>query len=413
MPKKAKLIFGVWLLLIFLTGCQNGNIGKSVDNEFKYEDVPLDFVEITTNDEGNGWSWDTEKRILTLNGMEMHWSAEQNFAGAAIELPKDSTIVLAEGSVNIIDIFAGEGTSAIVCKEPTGNITFEGEGELIIKGLSQEGLESRSGTITINSGRISIQDDKNWAIKAGNELIINGGVIESEIGFVEARETIMVNGGDISLANYGDCIESEFKNEIILNGGNVALKWLSGYESDWADYTEKQMAIHTSDDKWIINDGHLLTTGIYTNGIFEVNGGTVTVSDAGVNIGIRGKFIQNDGKVNITSNCAGIGNWIYSAEDNAAENRIILKGGELDITCTDERYNAIELILEKKRNQQVIGTEIIIGDNMVINNGEWITENITEDSEIRQRDTLQNYAENQDYVMAALSGQQVKITDSN
>ncbi|MBQ3510602.1 MAG: carbohydrate-binding domain-containing protein [Peptococcaceae bacterium] len=408
---KNKLVCIICFFLVLLTSCSNNEMHANSENKQKYADAPLDFVEIIVDKEGCGWKWYAEEKVLVLDGLELYWDGTESFSGSAITVPPDSVIKLSDGSVNIIGVMTSGGNiSAIVCEEPNGNITFEGDGQLILKGESRYGIDSNSGTVAINSGNISIQDDKNWAIAAGNELIINGGTIESEIGVIEAREAIVINGGDISLASYGDCMRSEFKNEIILNGGNVALKWLPGYEADWADYTEKQMAIHTSDDKWTINDGNLFTTGIYTNGIFEVNGGNVTVSDAGLNVGIRGAFIQNGGNVSITSDYAGIGNWVYSAEDNVAENRVVLNSGELDITCTDERYNAIELILEKKRGQNVLGTGIIIGDNMKINDGEWITEDITKDSEIRLRDDLQDFSEEREYLLTALQSKQVSIT---
>lgn len=407
--KYIKIIFLLVGMICCFLGC-----APVEETEIEYDSwEQLDFTEENVSQQGEGWEWDGESKTLTLNNLEVNIKfSPDDYVSCMFELPSDATVILADGSKNEINI-VGYPNSQISIVESNGDMTIDGNGELQINSsdLSYGFLAMRGGTIIVNGGNISIVNsteiikESYYAFYAQNQYIQNEGTVLATQAFIDTRTGIMVNGGTIDISNC-DSPMSVYDGDIVLNGGKTLIHQEG--EAFAPEYVD--VAISEYDTDWIINGGELFVDGILTSSSFIVNSGCVSIDGVGISLNDTGRYEQNGGKVTIKSRRSAIGNYVNSYEDNKQENRIILKGGELDITCTDERYNAIELILEKKRGQNVLGTGIIIGDNMKINDGEWITEDITKDSEIRLRDDLQDFSEEREYLLTALQSKQVSIT---
>ena len=114
----------------------------------------LDFTEMIEDAQGDGWMWEADTKTLRLDGLNLYWDGEDLSGGEVIIVPEDTTIVLEEGSVNVIQSTVAKklpsrNMAAISCE---GNITFEGTGSLEITGQSRCGIEASWGNVTINNG---------------------------------------------------------------------------------------------------------------------------------------------------------------------------------------------------------------------------------------------------------------------
>lgn len=76
------------------------------------------------DDSGPGWSWQSDSRTLTLDGLVL---AEDS--GTGIYLPDDSTIIIAEGSENMVSAANGHGIWS------EGRLTIQGSGALSIEAM--------------------------------------------------------------------------------------------------------------------------------------------------------------------------------------------------------------------------------------------------------------------------------------
>ena len=242
------------------------------------------------------------------------------------------------------------------------------------------------------------------------QYIQYGGDITAKNTMIRAENGIVVHDGSVEVENFIEPFQV-MDGDIEINSGKVNIRQAGKPETS-ADLGIASDMISIYDD-WIINGGEVYATGIRANGGFIVNDGVVKVDGVGINLQTDGHYEQYGGNVTIYSDRAGLFNTISQEDRSETDKRIIIEGGNLEIVSRNLEYSIIEVFFEKEQNQNIYDSGIVIGDKMKINAGEWITENITENSEIRQRDELQGYKEGQEYMMTALQGSHVKITDSN
>lgn len=107
-----------------------------------------DFRTYDTDASGDGWDWDAESRILSIDGLDIN-ADESNTLGrkAAICLPKDSILYL-EGDSEI-DV-EGYGIHAIYAE---GNLTVRGGNDLAVRTGS-----ASSSVIYVYKGDITLED---------------------------------------------------------------------------------------------------------------------------------------------------------------------------------------------------------------------------------------------------------------
>ncbi len=144
----------------------------------------LDLTTATSDipDTGEGWSWNNGTKTLVLNGMNL-----QTDAATPLLLPFDSTIVLADGSVNTVaTTYTGTSlTRGIHC---TGSLTIQGT----------------TGTLNITSG-VTTATSSTMGLSSGKNLTILGGTINalaqssgySSIG-IYAVTSVIISGGTVT-----------------------------------------------------------------------------------------------------------------------------------------------------------------------------------------------------------------------
>lgn len=116
----------------------------------KAETLPIwayDFSKQTTDISGDGFTWDADSKILSLDGLSVTIPKNVNENGAAIRLPKDSVIYLDSDSEIFVE---GYGCHAIYA---AGDLTIRGG-----KKLTLTTSNSTADTIHVYRGDINIED---------------------------------------------------------------------------------------------------------------------------------------------------------------------------------------------------------------------------------------------------------------
>jgi len=181
-----------------------------VDSNVETRNVSLDSGNITDSIEG--WKWYPQgdqgkgyvSNTLELSGIELH-----TYFLDGIILPADSTIVLLDGTTNLVDSICefGGGTDTAIGIKCKGSLTIEGDGLLDVYGGTdaQGALDiSRAidaeGDLIIKSGTIEAYGEsansESTAICAAGVVTIEGGTITAE-GGVSASRSVGIKGRSI------------------------------------------------------------------------------------------------------------------------------------------------------------------------------------------------------------------------
>ena len=247
----------------------------------------------------------------------------RSFGREAIIVPEDTTIVLEEGSVNVIQSTVAKklpsrNMAAISCE---GNITFEGTGSLEITGQSKYGVNAILGSIIINNGNYIFSGINELSFLAGENFVLNQGDIEIADGQISIGSDFIINGGKLA-TNENFFPVKITDGTFILNDGCV--KIISN-----EDEAEREFQISMSDEhyRWIINGGELYAASIYTDSSLTVNDGYIELDGDGLNIGTLGQYIQHGGMVVIRSDYQGIDNQVVLPLENRDKERFIITEG--------------------------------------------------------------------------------------
>ena len=161
-------------------------------------------------------TWDSTTKVLTLKGV--------NFTTAAItavKLPADSTVLLTEGTENIIaSVNEGAGESCSYGIYAEGNLTVEGDGLLTATGGTAKGRHTHScgiyayeGNITVSGGAVNAiggttdngSYGDSYGIFAGYDVIISdgtvyaaGGTADSDSYGIFAGYNVTITGGTVT-----------------------------------------------------------------------------------------------------------------------------------------------------------------------------------------------------------------------
>ncbi len=185
---------------------------------------------------------------LVLDGLTASCSTS---APIYIESADKVTIELRDGTVNTLTdaanyVFNGADTKPNACLYSSEDITFNGNGKLIVNANYNNGIGSKND-IKIKSGSFEINAVKN-AIK-GND-------------------SVKISGGDILISKCKDGIKTDAtevgRGVLTVTGGNIT--------------------INAEDD------------GLQASQLIDVTGGTITVT-------ALGKAVNCDGEVNISEHC--------------------------------------------------------------------------------------------------------------
>ena len=382
------------LLLMLLTSY----VMPACVTEEKAEWAQLDFTQMAEDAQGDGWVWEADRKTLQLNGLNLCWDGENTSNGKAIIVPEDTTIVLAEGSKNVIRSTVTKKPvdytlAAISCE---GNVTFDGTGSLEIAGQSRYGVEANWGNLIISNGNYIFSGMYEHALDAGGDLIVNQGNIEIADGGMNVDHDLILNGGNVT--TYEKIVlRDRMDGSIVLNGG--CFKCLPAESKENGAEREFQVIISNEYNRWVVNGGEFYTTGIYNDGLLTVNDGYVEIDGEGLGIGYLGQYVQNGGSVVIRSDYQGCGNRISRSFDNRGKERFVITGGELQITSRDTQFGAVEFIAEKGI---ALNDYIQLGENMICEPAEWTIVDETAYPFIRQRNVEQYLSEEKTYQILTL-----------
>ncbi len=358
----------------------------------------LDFTEMIEDAQGDGWMWEADTKTLRLDGLNLYWDGEDLSGGEVIIVPEDTTIVLEEGSVNVIQSTVAKklpsrNMAAISCE---GNITFEGTGSLEITGQSRCGIEASWGNVTINNGTYILSGIHEYSFDAGGDFVVNQGDVKIADGSIVFDRDFIINGGTVTI-NERMFLMDRIDGSFILNGG--CLECVPTEPREEEQKRNFQIMMLDERNSWIINGGELYTTDFYTDGSLTINGGYVEIDGDGLSVGYLGQYVQSGGTVVIRSDYQGLGNRLSTSFDNRDKERFVITGGELQVTTRDQQYGAMEFIAE---SGIVLEDYIEIGEDMICEPAEWITIDEIDYPFVRQRNTEQYIEEEKEYQILTL-----------
>lgn len=193
------------------------------DGESNVITTPLDFREKTADENGVGWSWDYDTKTLTLDGVNIQATTEENMM-SVVTVPDGTKIVL-NGENTIVQTDTLESDtyvlSAVNNKEVNcdGTMTISGDGVLNAENRSTDSMaRSLGGSIILNGGTVNATG----TVKTNSLEIHNDGVLNAN-ATTASFEGVAVNvsrgitvDGNGSLTAVGCANESTLNSAILL-----------------------------------------------------------------------------------------------------------------------------------------------------------------------------------------------------
>ena len=248
-------------------------------------------------------TWDNETKTLTLKGVNFATSAE-----VAVNLPADTTIVLAEGTTNIITGVSPWGSSSEgICAN--GNLTIRGSGTLTVTGGSMEEYECLSCGICAYNGDITISE--------GTVTAIGGAALGSNsesYGIYAARGNVIINGGTVTAGGgtANSCSCGIYAGDVTISGGTAITEGGKTDGEKASDYSDSygifacRVAVSGGSVNAAGGTANSWSCGIcaYTGDI-TITGGTVTATGGTASFESYGIHAENMTISNSTVTAAG------------------------------------------------------------------------------------------------------------
>jgi len=287
------------------------------DGESNVITTPLDFREKTADESGDGWSWDHDTKTLTLNGVNIQATTEENMM-SVVTVPDGTKIVL-NGENTIVQTDTLESDtyvlSAVNNKEVNcdGTMTISGDGVLNAENRSTDSMaRSLGGSIILNGGTVNATG----TVKTNSLEIHNDGVLNAN-ATTASFEGVAVNvSGGITVDGNGSLTAVGCANESTLNSAILLT-------SNFGD------KISVSENGSItVPEGNAARVGIYYSGNngdgmdAEISGGKVTASGAKYGIYKVNLIMSGTGSVYTTGGSYAIGQTVPTID----ENEFVIKG---------------------------------------------------------------------------------------
>ena len=200
--------------------------GHTHDGESNVITTPLDFREKKADENGVGWSWDYDTKTLTLDGVNIQATTEENMM-SVVTVPDGTEIVL-NGNNTIVQTDTGKSDTYVLSAVNTndvncdGTMTISGDGVLNAENCSTSSMaRSLSGTIILNGGIVNATGKvvaKSLEIHNDGKLNANASAASFDGEAVNVSRGITVDGNG-SLTAVGGAVENEYANNgaILLN----------------------------------------------------------------------------------------------------------------------------------------------------------------------------------------------------
>ena len=289
------------------------------DGESNVITTPLDFREKTADENGVGWSWDHDTKTLTLNGVNIQATTEENMM-SVVTVPDGTEIVL-NGNNTIVQTDTGESDTYVLSAVNTsdlncdGTMTISGNGVLNAENRSTDSMaRSLGGSIILNGGTVNATGTvKTNSLEIHNDGVLNANATTASFEgvAVSVSRGITVDGNG-SLTAVGSAVENEYAN----NGAIL-------FTSNFGD------KISVSGNGSItVPEGNAARVGIYYSGNngdgmdAEISGGKVTAYGAKYGIYKVNLIMSGTGSVYTTGGSYAIGQTVPTID----ENRFTVKG---------------------------------------------------------------------------------------
>lgn len=322
------------------------------DGESKVITTPLDFREKTADESGDGWSWDHDTKTLTLNGVNIQATTEENMM-SVVTVPDGTKIVL-NGENTIVQTDTLESDtyvlSAVNNKEVNcdGTMTISGDGVLNAENRSTDSMaRSLGGSIILNGGTVNATG----TVKTNSLEIHNDGVLNAN-ATTASFEGVAVNvSGGITVDGNGSLTAVGCANESTLNSAILLT-------SNFGD------KISVSENGSItVPEGNAARVGIYYSGNngdgmdAEISGGKVTAYGAKYGIYKVNLIMSGTGSVYTTGGSYAIGQTVPTidedefvvkgsteskASESAVTGEVKLNGGYYEIDGADAKTVVIK-----------------------------------------------------------------------
>ena len=310
--------------------------GHTHDGESNVITTPLDFREKKADENGVGWSWDYDTKTLTLNGVNIQATTEENMM-SVVTVPDGTEIVL-KGENTIIQTDTGKSDTYVLSAVNTndvncdGTMTISGDGVLNAENRSTDSMAcSLGGSIILNGGTVNATG----TVKTNSLEIHNDGVLNAN-ATTASFEGVAVNvsrgitvDGNGSLTAVGCANESTLNSAILLT----------------SNFSDK---ISVSENGSItVPEGNAARVGIYYSGNngdgmdAEISGGKVTAYGAKYGIYKVNLIMSGTGSVYTTGGSYAIGQTLPAID----EDEFVVKGSteskasESAVTA-DAKYNS-------------------------------------------------------------------------
>ena len=286
------------------------------DGESNVITTPLDFREKTADESGDGWSWDHDTKTLTLDGVNIQATTEENMM-SVVTVPDGTKIVL-NGENTIVQTDTLESDtyvlSAVNNKEVNcdGTMTISGDGVLNAENRSTDSMaRSLGGSIILNGGTVNATG----TVKTNSLEIHNDGVLNAN-ATTASFEGVAVNvSGGITVDGNGSLTAVGCANESTLNS---AILLTSNFDK-----------ISVSENGSItVPEGNAARVGIYYSGNngdgmdAEISGGKVTAYGAKYGIYKVNLIMSGTGSVYTTGGSYAIGQTVPTID----EDEFVIKG---------------------------------------------------------------------------------------
>ena len=322
------------------------------DGESNVITTPLDFREKTADENGVGWSWDHDTKTLTLDGVNIQATTEENMM-SVVTVPDGTEIVL-NGNNTIVQTDTGKSDtyvlSAVNNKEVNcdGTMTISGDGVLNAENRSTDSMaRSLGGSIILNGGTVNATG----TVKTNSLEIHNDGVLNAN-ATTASFEGVAVNvSGGITVDGNGSLTAVGCANESTLNSAILLT-------SNFGD------KISVSENGSItVPEGNAARVGIYYSGNngdgmdAEISGGKVTAYGAKYGIYKVNLIMSGTGSVYTTGGSYAIGQTVPTidedefvvkgsteskASESAVTGEVKLNGGYYEIDGADAKTVVIK-----------------------------------------------------------------------
>ena len=326
--------------------------GHTHDGESNVITTPLDFREKTADESGDGWSWDHDTKTLTLNGVNIQATTEENMMsvvtvpdGTKIVLNGENTIVQTNTGDSYTYVLSAVNTSDLNCD---GTMTISGDGVLNAENLSTNSMaRSLSGTIILNGGIVNATGKvvaKSLEIHNDGKLNAEASAASFDGAAVNVSRGITVDGNG-SLTAIGCANESTLNSAILLTSNFGDKISVSGNGSITVPESNKaRVGIYYSEN----NSGGMNA---------EISGGKVTAYGTKYGIYKVNLIMSGTGSVYTTGGSYAIGQTSpeidmdelivrgsadFKAEESAVTGEVELKDGYYEIGGADAKTVVIK-----------------------------------------------------------------------